>query len=200
MHCTARRMKRTCLLIGWIGAGGLFSAPMAVAQDVEVLIWLYALAHFPLLKEDSHLRHPTGPTEYRRLTDCVIDKWGDRCPENFDLVAIIENLGAVPVGPMTLHLTGDRKIGETSDFSSQPHPRELAQWEGPISLETRTVGGLDADSATSVWFGPFSTDALVGFLWDMDLWPWEAKYEVTLVCAGCSPMTASRAFDMAHPH
>ena len=82
VHCTARRMKRTCLLIGWIGAG-LFSAPRAVAQDDDVQVWLlglFAMAHFPLLKEVDNMRHPTGPTEYRLFSYWVMDKWGDRSP------------------------------------------------------------------------------------------------------------------------
>ena len=33
---------------------------MAVAQDADIRVELYALAHFPLLGEDSYLRHPTG--------------------------------------------------------------------------------------------------------------------------------------------
>ena len=114
---------------------------------------------------------------------------GGSLSRNFDLVAIIENIGSQPVGPIELRLTGDRKIGETWDFRSQPHPRELAEWEGPVDVETRMVDTLDADSAVSVWFGPFSTPELrdFGLLWDMDLWAWEARYEVTLECDGCSP-------------
>ncbi len=191
-------MKRNSLLIGLIGAG-LLSAPMTVAQDADIHVELYALAHFPLLGEDSHLRHPTGPTEYKLLTDCIADKWGDRCPENFDLVAIIENIGSQPVGPIELRLTGDRKIGKLWDYTSRPYPWNVAVWEGPVDVETRLVGTLDADSAMSVWFGPFSTSEIMGLLWDMDLWPWEARYKVTLVCDGCSPRTASVSFDLTHP-
>ena len=203
MHSTARRMKRTCLLIGWIGAG-LFSAPMVVAQDVEVRVRLYALAHFPLLGEDAHLRYPTGPTEYKRLTEWFSDKWGDRGPENFDLVAIIENVGTQPVGPIELRLTRDRKIGENWDIDLNPNPSDVAIWEGLVDVETRTVGTLDADSAMSIWFGPFSAYQLLQDLppspsRDLYIWPWEAKYEVTLECDGCSPMTASASFVMVHP-
>ncbi len=193
-------MKRTCLLIGWIGAG-LFSAPRAVAQDDDVQVWLlglFAMAHFPLLKEVDNMRHPTGPTEYRLFSYWVMDKWGDRSPENFDLVAIIENKGAVPIGPITLHLSRDRKIGGTWDFEYQPPPAELAQWEGPISIETRTVGALDGNSITSVWFGPFPADELVVPLWREGLWSWVAKYEVTLQCTGCSSATLSESFNISH--
>ena len=82
MHCADRRMKRTCLLIGWIGVG-LFGAPMAVAQDSDIRVELYALAHVPLLGEDAYLRYPTGPTEYKLFTECVIDKWGGSLSREF---------------------------------------------------------------------------------------------------------------------
>ncbi len=195
-------MKRALLWIVFSGIG-IFSAPMAVAQDVEVRVRLYALAHFPLLREDNHLRYPTGPTEYKRLTEWALDKWEDRSPENFDLVAIIENVGTQPVGLIELRLTRDRKIGEKWDIDLNPNPSDVAIWEGPVDVETRTVGTLDADSATSIWFGPFSAVQLLQDLppssRDLYIWPWEAKYEVTLECDGCSPMTASASFDMFHP-
>ncbi len=191
-------MKRALLWIVFSGIG-IFSAPMAVAQDVEVRVRLYALAHFPLLREVDNMRYPNGPTEYKRLTEWVSDKWGDRSPENFDLVAIIENIGTQPIGPIELRLTGDRRIGERWDASSRPYPWDVAEWEGPSDVETRTVGTLDADSATSIWFGPFSAYQLSQVLpRSRDLWPWEARFEVTLECDGCSPMTASTVFDMGH--
>ncbi len=194
-------MKRALLWITLSGTG-ILSAPMALAQDADIHVELFALAHFPLLREVDNMRYPTGPTEYRLFSYWVMDKWQDRSPENFDLVAIIKNRGELPVGPIELRLTGDRKIGEFLDYDnlSQPRPHELAQWEGPKLLETRTVGALDGNSIKSVWFGPLSTDELWRPLWALDLWPWEARYEVTLVCDGCSPMTASASFTMAHPH
>lgn len=155
-------MNRLLPIIGLIVAG-FFAAPMAAAQDHEVWVELFALAQFPLLREDQFVRYPTGPSEYKRLTRWNLDKWRDRSPEYFDLVAIVENRGTLPVGSIELRLTRDRKIGERRLWLSgdpEPQPRELAQWEGPIPVETKTIRALDADAATSVWFGPFSADKL----------------------------------------
>ena len=195
-------MKRSMLLIGLICAG--FSiAPMVAAQDDDVSVYLFALAQFPLLQEELYVRNPTAPSEYKRLTRWNLDKWGDRSPEYFDLVAIVENTGSIPAGSIELHLTRDVKIGEPRHWHTgdpEPHPPELAQWEGPIPVETKTIDALDANASTSVWFGPFSADELWENLHPQDLWPWEARHEVTLRCSRCSPITSIASFDMVPPH
>ncbi len=155
------------------------------------------------LSLNSEVQQYFQPVQELHLPDAAGTQLGrgDRCPEHFDLVAIIENRGELPVGPIELGLTGDRKIGEFCDFCSQPYPWDVAVWEGPVDVESRNVEVLDANSTTSVLFGPFSVDQLWQDLTrSRDLWPWEARYEVTLVCAGCSPMTASASFDLTHPH
>lgn len=195
-------MYRLLPIFGLIGAS-FFAAPMAAAQDHEVWVDLFALAQFPLLREDQFLRYPTGPSEYKRLTRWNLDKWRDRSPEYFDLVAIVQNPGTLPGGSIELRLTRDRKIGERRLWLSsdpEPQPRELAQWEGPIPVQTKTIGTLGADAATSVWFGPFSADELWQDFREQESWPWEVRYEVTLRCAGCSPATGSASFDMVFPH
>ena len=192
-------MKRVLLFIGLIHAG-FFVAPMVAAQDYEVWVDLFPMAQFPLLAEDQFLRYPAGPSEYKRLTRWNLDKWRDRSPEYFDLVVIVQNPGTNPVESIELQLTRDIRIGEFWDYESQPPPRELAQWEGSVPVELKTIGTLGADAATSVLFGPFSADELWQDLWGQDLWPWEVKYEVTLRCSGCSPITGSASFDMVHPH
>lgn len=181
---------------------GFLAAPMTAAQESDVRVRLFALAQFPLLREENHVRYPTGPSEYRLLTRWNLDKWRDRSPEYFDLVAIVENNGSLPVESIELQLTRDLKIGERRFWHTgdpEPDPRELAQWEGPIRVETKTIGTLDADAATSVQFGPFSADELWQDFWGQDLWPWEVKYEVTLLCSGCITTTGSASFDMAFP-
>ena len=193
-------MKRVLRIIGLIQAG-VFGAPMVAAQDYDVWVDLFAMAQFPLLGEDGYLRYPTGPSEYKRLTRWNLDKWRDRSPEHFDLVAIVQNPGTIPVGPIELRLTRDVKIGEFPDYNiPDSDPRELAQWESPIPVETKTIGTLGADAATSVWFGPLSADELLEDLWEQDLWPWEVMYEVTLLCSGCSPSNSAASFDMVPPH
>ncbi len=195
-------MKRVLLFIGLIQAG-YFAAPMVAAQDQEVWIDLFAMAQFPLLGEEGFLRYPTGPSEYKRLTRWNLDKWRDRSPEYFDLVAIVQNPGTLPVGSIELQLTRNVKIGERRHWLSddpEPPPWELAQWEGAIPVETKTIGGLEADAATSVWFGPFSADELLEDFRGQDTWPWEVMYEVTLLCSGCSPSNGAASFDMVPPH
>ena len=196
-------MNRPLLLIGLIGAG-FFAAPMAAAQKYDVRVELFAMAQFPLLAEELFVRYPTGPSEYKRLTRWNLDKWRDRSPEYFDLVVIVQNLGTNPVELIELQLTRNVKIGERRIWYSddpEPPPHELAQWEGPIPVETKTIGTLlGADAAMSVWFGPFSADELWQDLSGQDLWPWEVKHEVTLRCGGCSPTTGTASFDMVPPH
>ena len=143
-------MKRVLLFIGLIVAG-FFAAPTVAAQDYDVWVDLFAMAQFPLSREEGFVRYPTGPSEYKRLTRWNLDKWGDRSPEHFDLVAIVQNPGTLPVGSIELQLTRDLKIGEFRDYDNpDPHPRELAQWEGSILVDSKTIGTLDADAATSV--------------------------------------------------
>ena len=162
-------MKRVLLFIGLIYAG-CFATPMAAAQDYYVSVDLFAMAHFPLVRQEKFLRYPAGPSEYKRLTRWNLDKWRDRSPEHFDLVAIVQNPGTIPVGPIELRLTRDVKIGELPDYDiPDSDPREHAQWEGPIPVETKTIGTLGADAATSVWFGPLSADELLEDLWEQDL-------------------------------
>ena len=193
-------MKRSILLIGLICAG-FFVAPMVSAQDVDVRVKLFALSEFPLLREELYVRNPTAPSEYKRLTRWNLDKWRDRSPEFFDLVAIMENTWSISVGPIELHLTRDVKIGEHWDWiNNDPDPRVFAQWTGPIPVETKTIGPLDADAATSIWFGPFSADELLQDHSGQDLWPWEVRFEVTLRCNACSPTTGIASFEMIHPH
>ena len=193
-------MKRSILLIGLICAGP-FSAPIVAAQDYDVLVDLFALAQFPLLGEDGYVRYPTGPSEYKRLTRWNLDKWRDRSPEYFDLVAIVRNFGTNPIESAELHLTRDIKLGEHWNWiNNEPDSRVLAQWTGPIPVETRTIGPLGADAATSVWFGPFSADELLQDHSGQDLWPWEVRFEVTLRCNACSPNTGIASFEMIHPH
>ena len=195
-------MNRALPFIGSICAG-IFAVPMVAAQEYEVWVDLFALAHVPLLGEDAFQRYPTGPSEYKRLTSWNLDKWRDRSPENFDLVAIVQNPGTYPVELFELRLTRLTRIGERRIWLSddpEPHPRELAQWEGPIPVDTKTLGTLGADSAMSVWFGPFSADELWQDLSRQNLWPWQVKYEVTLQCSACSPTTGTASFDMVPPH
>ena len=192
-------MKRAWLFIVPFSSS-FFCAPMLAAQEYDVWIELFAMAHFPLSREENFVRYPTGPSEYKRLTRWNLDKWRDRSPEYFDLVVIVQNPGALAVGPIELQLNRDVKIGEFWDFRSQPHPSEFAQWEGPIPVETKTIGTIEANEATAVWFGPFSADELWENLWAQDLWPWEVKYQVTPRCSDCSPTNGSTSFDMNHPH
>ncbi len=94
-------MNRVLLFIGLIYAG-CFAAPMVAAQDDYVSVDLFAMAQFPLVGEEKFLRYPAGPSEYKRLTRWNLDKWRDRSPEYFDLVAIVQNPGTQPVGLIEL--------------------------------------------------------------------------------------------------
>ena len=115
-------MKRVLRIIGLIQAG-VFGAPMVAAQDYDVWVDLFAMAQFPLLGEDGYLRYPTGPSEYERLTRWNLDKWRDRSPEYYDLVAIVQNPGTQPVGSIELRLTRHVKIGERRHWlSDDPEP------------------------------------------------------------------------------
>lgn len=161
-YCEKTEMMRALLLIGLIDPG-FFAASMVAGQDTDVRVRLFAMAQFPLLREENFLRYPTGFLEYKLLTRWLLDKWRDRSLEYFDLVVIVENPGTLPVGMIELQPSRHLKIGERRECGDpDPPPRELAQWENSIPVETKTIDTLDANAAMSVWFGPFSADEL----WD----------------------------------
>ena len=193
-------MCRVLLWLGLIGTG-CFTAPSAAAQDNEVGVQLFAFAEFSFyFTRRDRVRYPTI-AEYRELSRWAANPYDDsRSPAYFDLVAVVENFGTHPVGSIELELTRNRKVGEFFDDSivRPPYPKEAAQWEGAIGIETTTVGSLDGKTATVVRFGPFAVRELLEDLLAQDAWPWQVKYEVTLQCGGCASSTDSASFTMAH--
>ena len=193
-------MNRVLLLLGLIGTCCV-AAQAAKAQNHEMRIRLFAFAEFPLMIESDSVSYPEALAEYKLLT-----RWNQnpyhryQSPAYFDLIAVVENRGTVPVELVELELTRDRKIGEFYDWERPPtvDPSETAEWEGSIRIETKTISTLDGKTATFVRFGPFSADQLWWDVEEQNLWPWEIKYDVTIQCNGCASDTDSASFTMSH--
>ena len=199
-------MNHVLLAWGWLGVS-FFAASTAAAQDAEIHVHLFVLAEFPLLVEvdSADIPYPTPiPFEYKRLTRWTLDKWRDRSPEHFDLLAVVESYDTQPINAIELVLTRARKIGEFFDYDQlhldPPHSSERAVWEVPVQIETKIVDSLDGRMATYVWFDSLSADDLWKDLSPQRRWPWETRYEITLQCSRCSPVTASASFTMSHPN
>ncbi len=193
---------RSLLMLAGIACGSYITVPDAAAQERRIEVTVYALAEFPLLRELASFdeRYPTPIiSEYTLLEHWHTDKWQDTSPPYFDLVAVVENLTELPSESVELTLTRDRKIGEIPDDIplEPPHPRETAEWEGAIPIQTKAIGTLDGMTAKYVRFGPLSANELTYGLWEQNLWTWDAKYEVAVSCDGCVPVTNAWSFSLS---
>ena len=130
--------------------GCCFAATMAHGQDVPVGDegGVKAIQLIPMGKRTIEIayadgiRHP-DPSEYRIVSRWawVEDPW---VPDFVDLIAVVENSGVAPVGPIEVDLYRDLKIGDSldghcdlpPDAELPPHPRESAVWLGPILIDT----------------------------------------------------------------
>lgn len=178
---------------------------MAQTDNRRPWIWgVFALAEFPLVHKRHDVQYPVElVSEYRRLTEWLQEsEHASTGPEYFDLVAVPLVPDELPKQLIELELTRDRKVGEFHEpgTGSLELAREQAIWEGPVHIETTTIGRLDGKTGTYVWFGPYSADELWHDLVARGLWPWEVRYEVTLRCNGCPAPAYSRStsFTMTH--
>ena len=178
------------------------AASTASAQLQEINVRLLSFAEFPLLIERDDVNYPSTLSEYRLFAEWYGNPYHNfQSPTHFDLVAIVENDGAVPIGPIELELKQNLKVGEFFEPSlpmRPPYPIEHAEWEGSVSVETTTIRMLDGKTASFVWFGPFSSTELLQQPEDKDRWPWEVKYEVNARCNNCIPASATVSFTMWH--
>ena len=215
--------KPQMLLMVWIGCF-CFAAPM-LADEVAV-IRLIPLAELPIYTPsspdvmtawrnhaaDSENRPRRAGrigdvmlteegyqslAEYRVISDWVASHNDHSAPEYLDLVAVVENRGTVPAGPVDVVLYRNRKVGATAEAAckaplSVPHPRTQATWEGSLMLGTHTIDSLEARTVLGLKLGSFPIhDGLLDDLRAMDMWPWEVKYVVRLRCTVCSLDTVS---------
>ena len=178
----------------------VFNSPAAVSQEHEVRVTLFAFAEFPFSfsTQYDNVRYPPI-IEYKNFTEWVQNPYDkSRSPDFFELVAVVSNVGTFSVESIQLGLSRDRKIGDVWDFEVEPHPRESAQWEGPIEIATTMIDTLAGQTAAVVRFGPFSARGLQDDLLAQDLWPWEVEYEVIVQCSGCAANTDSASITMVH--
>ena len=138
------------------------------------------------------IRHPEF-FEYR-----IVSQWAwieaPWMPEFLDLIALVENSGAAPVGPVEVDLYRDLKIGDSldghcnlpPDADLPPHPRESAVWLGPILVDTQRIDYLEGNTAIGLSFDPFSMHGLKDEFLGQPDWPWVLRFEVALRCAACS--------------
>lgn len=215
-------MNRSLLLLGWISTL-CFAAP--VAADDVALVELIPLAELPVYIQpssgvmtawrnhaaDSENRPRRAGrighvmiseqryepiSEYRVVSEWVASNNDHSAPEYFDLVAVVENRGAVPVGPIYLELYLDRKVGETGrtacESPHEPQPETQATWQGSLRIDTNMIDSLEGKTAIGLKFGAIRIwEHLLDDLRARDMWPWEVKFEVMVRCAECSPDSVS---------
>ena len=118
-------------------------------------------------------------------------------PEYLDLIAVVENSAAAPVGPVEVDLYRELEIGDslegycdaTPDPGMPYHPADAAVWQGPILWGTKTIDTLEGKTAVGVSFDPISMLGLTEEYWRQDEWPWTLRFEVAVRCEGCSSDT-----------
>ena len=220
--------KPLMLPLVWIGCS--FIAASVVAEDV-VAIKLIPLAELPIYVSASpgvmtawrnhaaDLENRTrragrvghvmltdegyqSMSEYRVISDWIASHNDHAAPDYLDLVAVIENRGTVPVGPIDVELYRDRKVGETAEAACNaplavPHPRTQATWEGLVMLDSNAIDILEAKTVLGLKLGSFAIhEDLLDDLRTMGMWPWDVKYEVRLRCTVCSRDTVSVSIPM----
>lgn len=197
-------MNRTILIYG-LFCGCCLAATVAPGQEAPVGDegGVKVIQVFPMGKRTidvayaEGVRHPEF-SEYRIVSRWawIEDPW---LPEFVDLVAVVENSGAAPVGPLEVDLYRDLKIGDSleghcdlpPDADLPPHPRESAVWLGSLLVETQTIDFLESNTAVAVSFDPFSMVELKDEFLNQPVWPWVLRFEVAVRCGACSRETSA---------
>ena len=212
----------------WVYSALCFAVPLA-AEDVE-LIGLIPLAELPVYIQssagvttawnnhaaDSENRPRRAGrigqvmiseqgyesiAEYRVISEWVASNNDHSAPEYLDLVAVVENRGALPTGPIHVDLYQDRKAGETMRAACEspnvPDPETQANWQGSYRIDTRMIENLEGKTAIGLKFGSIRIwEDLADDLHAKDQWPYEVKFEVRVRCARCSPNPVSKSIPM----
>ena len=180
--------------------GCCFAATMAHGQEVPVgaqgearVIQLFPMGNRTIdIAYAEGVRHPEI-AEYRIVSRWawIEDPW---VPEFVELIAVVENSGEAPVGPLEVDLYRDLKIGDSldrhcdlpPDADFPPHPRDTAAWSGSILIDTQSIDVLEGNTAIGVSFAPFSMYGLKDEYLGQPVWPWVLRFEVAVRCAACA--------------
>ena len=196
-------MNRAILLSAIIGSA--VTVPMAPAQErpaVDVgqvkVIELIPMGNAPI--EFSRTQGVTYPEFFEnRIVWSWIWSRNHWPPEYLNLIAVVQNGAAAPVGPVEMDLYRDLKIGAslegycdaTPGLGMPNHPADVAVWQGPVLWGTKTIDSLEGKTAVSVSFDPVSMVGLMEEYWPRDEWPWTLRFDVIMRCEGCSSGTIS---------